>query len=284
MKYAGNVLCPVLGCLMALAGLGTFHDKGQALPQAARPTATSPLLIAPRQHPPRLPGPRFSTSQNWAGYAAFNQKNVQSVRGTWTVPAVTYVSNCPGTTYSSSWVGIDGYSNGTVEQIGTEQDWKNGSTGSPTYYAWWEMYPHPAFYVTVNGKPAPVQAGDSIIASVTYNNNNGTFTLFMRNNSNKPLPWTFSTTQKMNQAKRTSAEWIEEAPFSGGITPLANFGTVNFTGCSAAIGLPTSFTPLLSCSPLDPITMADASGHPQTSDPSLTSFADGFSLQWLSCQ
>jgi Peptidase A4 family len=280
MNHAGLVLRSVLGGLAVLGGLSLLPGNRTAVPPAVRPTTVAaPLLVAPRQHPPRHPGPRFSTSQNWAGYAAYNQTNVRGVQGTWTVPAASYGLNCAGTTYSSTWVGIDGYSDGTVEQLGTEQDWTNGSGGSASYYAWWEMYPHPAYYVTLNGKIAPVKANDSITAKVTYNNNNS-FTLYMTNNTQG---WSFTTTQKMPSAKRTSAEWIEEAPFSGGIVPLADFGTVNFTSCLAAINSPTLSTPLFSCSPLDPITMADSNGNPQTTAPTPAA-SDGFSLQWLSCQ
>ena len=35
------------------------------------------------------------------------------------------------------WVGIDGYSDSTVEQIGTEENVVNGV---PQYHAWWKMY------------------------------------------------------------------------------------------------------------------------------------------------
>ena len=55
--------------------------------------------------------------------------------GSWIVPTVTGSSR--GTTYSAVWVGIDGYSDSTVEQIGTEEDVVNGG---PSMHAWWEMY------------------------------------------------------------------------------------------------------------------------------------------------
>ena len=42
------------------------------------------------------------------------------------------------TGYSSTWIGLDGDSSNTVEQIGTEQDYINGKA---VYYAWYEMYP-----------------------------------------------------------------------------------------------------------------------------------------------
>jgi peptidase A4-like protein len=71
------------------------------------------------------------------------------------------------------WVGIDGYSDGTVEQVGTEQDWANGS---PVYYAWFEVYPRFAYKI-VN---FPVTPGDTMAAEVKYLGNR-TYKLTMTN-------------------------------------------------------------------------------------------------------
>jgi hypothetical protein len=38
----------------------------------------------------------------------------------------------------------------------------------------------------------------------------------------------FSASTKLNQAQRSSAEWIVEAPYSGGVLPLADFNTTSF--------------------------------------------------------
>ena len=72
--------------------------------------------------------------------------------------------------YSSLWVGIDGYSSSTVEQVGTEADVVNGKA---TYYAWYEMYPSDA----VNISSITVNAGDSITASVAYVSNQFVLTI-----------------------------------------------------------------------------------------------------------
>jgi hypothetical protein len=57
-------------------------------------------------------------------------------------------------------------------------------------------------------------------------------------------------------AKLASAEVIAEAPSSsGGVLPLANFGTVNFSGASVNGSTLTSNTP-----GLDAITMVTSSG------------------------
>lgn len=75
-----------------------------------------------------------STSTNWSGYAVDGTDATQVI-GTWTEPAVT----CGATenSWSSLWVGIDGDTSNTVEQIGTDSDC---DSGTPTYYAWYELY------------------------------------------------------------------------------------------------------------------------------------------------
>jgi hypothetical protein len=168
-----------------------------------------------------------SASLNWSGYAiqtnlANPQTNaVSDVVGSWNVPTV---KSGPKNTYSSFWVGIDGYSDGTVEQIGTDSDTNN--KGQPVYYAWYEMYPaYPVNLFQIN-------PGDSITAEVSFQSS--AFTLTITDTSTGA---TYTTTQQSSSSiQRSSAEWIAEAPSSGGrVLPLANFGTVTFTSCSATI-------------------------------------------------
>src|SRR5690348_725408 len=192
---------------------------------------------------PRL---RFweSTSGNWSGYGVPLEGTVSDtfsqVSGTWTVPGVTGPLG-RGTTYSSVWVGIDGYSSGTVEQIGTEQDWVNGK---PRNYVWFEMYPNAAYQIT----GFPINAGDSISAQVVYvgettvqtgvgrhksTSRQSVFQLTIVNNTqgrSYTVPTSYAT---IPTPSRSSAEWIIEAPSSGKILPLANYGTVNFSECFA---------------------------------------------------
>ena len=94
-----------------------------------------------RQHDPMILRERHGalvTSTNWSGYAVTGPNgSVTDVKGTWMVP--TLQSCTSATKYSSFWIGIDGYDSNTVEQIGTDFDCINGT---PTYYAWFEFYPH----------------------------------------------------------------------------------------------------------------------------------------------
>jgi hypothetical protein len=197
-----------------------------------------------------------STSTNWSGYAVTGGR-FTSVSSSWTQPA----ASCSGTAYSSFWVGLDGDTSGTVEQTGTDADC-SGST--PKYYAWYEMYPKfPTNYSN------PVKPGDKMSASVTTNGS-GSFTLTI---SDSTQGWTRTTTARLKSAKLASAEVIAEAPSSsGGVLPLANFGTVGFTSSKANGALLTSST-----RGIDAITMQ--SGSTVKAQPSSIS-SGSFSVQW----
>ena len=157
-----------------------------------------------------------ATSTNWSGYAVTGANgSATDVKGSWVVPSV----NCAMTPNADSdyWVGIDGYSSNTVEQIGTDSDCQNGS---PTYYAWYEFYPK--YPVTVKFPlTSPIQPGDVISAEVSYSPKTGEFTVSITDVTTNE---SFSHTEKEPNAKRASAEWIVED--SGGTLP--NFGTVAF--------------------------------------------------------
>ena len=198
-----------------------------------------------------------STSSNWSGYAAINSRYT-SVSASWTQP---FASCGPTNTWSSFWVGLDGYNSNSVEQTGTSADC---SSGIPQYYAWYEMYPK--FPVNLSGTVRP---GDKMTASVTTNGS-GSFTLTI---SDTTQGWTNTTNARLKHALLASAEAIAEAPSSsGGVLPLANFGTVSFTSAKANGALLTSSTPHI-----DAITMQ--SGSTVKAQPS--SISNGsFSVAW----
>jgi hypothetical protein len=199
---------------------------------------------------------RHGTSTNWSGYAAYNG-TFNSVSASWVQPAVT----CGSTnTYSSYWVGLDGYNSSSVEQLGTEADC---SGGSATYYSWYEMYPKRGYYANLAVTP-----GHSMSASVVYGGG-GRYTLTLTDNTTGKA---FSTVQRTNSAKRTSAEAIVEAPYNGGILPLANFGTANFTNTLANNSPIGNFT-------VDPITMLNPAGMKATPS-GLDSTKAAFTVTW----
>lgn len=243
-----------LGALALLALLGVA-----AAPQTAN-AATQLLHSTMKNH--TLHG-KNSTSTNWSGYANTGA-TFTDVKGSWTQPSAT--CGAGETSYSSFWVGIDGDTTSTVEQTGTDADC---SSGTPTYYAWYEMYPK--FPVNLSTSTYPVAPGNSMTAEVSTNGS-GRFTLTITNNTRG---WTFTTTQTLKRARLGSAEWIAEAPSgSGGVLPLANFGTVSFTNCTAN-GVSISGNP----NP-DAITMVTSNGTVKAQPSGLGSGGSSFSVTW----
>jgi hypothetical protein len=168
-------------------------------------------------HHPRVPvsrpGKRAAgwASSNWSGYAVTGV-TYSSVTAKWIVPVVSASRNA---TYSSDWVGIDGFKNSSLIQTGTESDYYNGSAH---YDAWWEILPAAETVIpSIKVKP-----GDTVTASITKGLSSS-WRITITDGSQS-----FTTTQTY-RGPRTSAEWIEEAPTVGGrIAPLANYGHTTF--------------------------------------------------------
>lgn len=163
-------------------------------------------------------------STNWAGWVVTGgTHSVTDVKGSWVVPKIQ--GSCPSSKYeySSYWVGIDGYSSSTVEQIGTDSDCQGGT---PTYYAWYEFYPAGSVLIS----SITVKPGDAISAQVKFAS--GHFRVSITDvTRSKSFGKNASVT-----ASRDSAEWIAEAPSSSsGILPLADFGTVGFGNASTGL-------------------------------------------------
>ncbi len=200
---------------------------------------------------------QHATSDNWAGYAATGG-TYTSVSASWVQPSVT----CGSTdTYSSFWVGIDGDGTSSVEQTGTEADC---SGGQASYSSWYEMYP--ANPVNFSDTVTP---GDSFTASVT-DNGSGSFTLTLTDNT---AGWSETTNQSSTTAQDGSAEVIAEAPYSNGVLPLSNFGTVDFTGASA------NGSALGSASPTQ-INLVSDGGVTEATTSGLDSSGEDFSVTW----
>lgn len=150
--------------------------------------------------------------QTWGGYADTGA-TFTSISGAWTVPSL----NCTTTSNSSvsPWIGIDGWSSSTVEQIGFDQDCQNGEAG---YYPWVEMYPANSIYFTETVEP-----GDHITASVSVSG-----TKFTLTEQDTTQGWT-KTYHKTGNDQLSSAEAIVE-DLGNGVQPVADFGAVTFTG------------------------------------------------------
>jgi hypothetical protein len=152
-----------------------------------------------------------------------------SVTGTWTEPRVACASGDAGAS-STVWIGLGGYTGANeLEQAGTDANCN--ALGKPTYYAWFEVVPYPAYPIKLRVSP-----GDTIAASVNILPRDIELQV-----KNRTRGWTF--TRRISWPfvpDTTSAEWIVEAParcirYSCKQAPLANFGSVTMTKI-AAIG------------------------------------------------
>jgi Peptidase A4 family len=223
-------LIPLLA-LAAAAAMAPGVTMAQAIPGQA--SASSNRSLA-HDHPLRATS---LTTVNWAGYAVASSPGaVTGVKGVWRVPAVNPLS-CPGGR-ASFWVGIDGLGPvllseprgrkprvpvetgfPTIERIGIDV---TCSGPSPGYSAWFELYPYQPIAVIQSVQVAP---GDLIEAEVRFLPESGLFNLALVN-------WTrnqsFITSGEAEQAQRSSATWIVEAPDSPALSPLADFGFVEF--------------------------------------------------------
>jgi hypothetical protein len=253
----------IFGVLVAsFLGLGVQAD-------ARRP-------VTPLSHPRVVLG--SSESTNWSGYAVTGPAgSVTSAAGSWKVPTVTCSST--STSYVAFWVGIDGYSSGTVEQTGTMAEC---SRGSPSYFAWYEFYPNPSFEITT----IAVSPGDTVSASVAYLGSSQ----FKTTIEDTTTGASYSTSAIVSSAQESSAEWITEAPSSsqGGILPLANFGTVScggdythvsstdFATVSGVTGPVNSFG-----SSVQEITMVSNSGATEAQPSTISADGTSFSIAYV---
>ena len=240
-------------------------------------SAAAPSVAAGLFHPPvdvlSLDHSSVS-STNWSGYAVESSSEFTEAQGSWVQPTAT-CNETVGATYASFWVGIDGYTSDSVEQLGTDSDCT--APGSPSYYAWWEMYPSGS--VDLSTSTYPVKPGDTLTGTVSRTAD--TYTLKLTSSRG----WTFTTTQVGTDAN-SSAEWITEAPEVCTLvvctgTQLTDFGTVNDSASEAAAG--GSLEPISSFTtgggPFE-ITMTTETGSTEAQPSALNSSGTGFSVSW----
>jgi len=221
-------------------------------------------------------------STNWSGYTAIAKKGVQIrfISANFNVPSINCANSPDGTAGAavSHWVGLDGLgsvpdgTSGTVEQAGVTA-YCTSTTGTPTYYAWYEMYP--ADPVTYTG----ISPGDALNVSVYFNPSTHVYNLVLDD---------LSTNAGFNAdatcasgCLNSSAEVISEVPSSSaGTVTLADYGAENYTGASvtARDGVKGN----LSASSLwtsQELVMLDSSGTVM-SQPSSLEGGQAFNIQW----
>ncbi len=119
-------------------------DGGAGWRPAAGRRAPPTIANAPRHGGGRIHN--TWAASNWSGYAETG--NFTGASGTWTVPTVAPSTSA---TYSATWVGVDGFTDTSLIQTGTEDDYYSGAAH---YGAWWEILPgrgDPAVHLQATG-------------------------------------------------------------------------------------------------------------------------------------
>ncbi|HUQ42251.1 MAG TPA: G1 family glutamic endopeptidase [Candidatus Limnocylindrales bacterium] len=184
------------------------NEQPSAVLQPGPPSQTDPSVPAAASS--------VSTSSNWSGYSA-SGGSFTSVTGTWTVPTVAATINGADAT----WVGIGGIDTRDLIQAGTQA---TVSGGDVTYNAWIEMLPASSKPISLSVNP-----GDSVTVSITQKTALD-WTIELRNNTTGGR---YNTTVQY-RSTNSSAEWVQEAPSTGGgLVPLDAFGTLRFMNATA---------------------------------------------------
>jgi hypothetical protein len=215
--------------LVCAAGMASVPASASTTPAETTPQPGGILI-----HPSGVSANVSTTvtiSENWSGYAVAGSKPYNYVHSTWVEPTIS----CPGVAnqWTSNWVGLDGYNDGTVEQDGTFA-WCGGADHTtPKYEAWYEMFPANSVNVFA------VHAGDIMDASVSYSTSTSEFTLTV---SDLSTGKTSTTSASCSTCTRASAEWIIERPAlcnnagtSCFLTEMADFGTTTMSGDEASV-------------------------------------------------
>jgi len=222
-----TVAAPALASAAAGAPSAVHHSYAPAaagslrhtLPIAhpAHPFRTHPLQRGGTHSSQR--GTKFNTvsSNNWSGFATYGD-HFRYVSTTYTIPSLN-CSVSPDGSFDSQWVGLDGYTSGTVEQDGT---YAQCTGGTPNYFAFYEMFPLGSVAFT------GVNPGDSITATVYFNGSQWELTLVDNTNG-----FGFSQTQSCpsgSTCHNANAEIVSEVPNGGPPSAeLGDYGIVGFT-------------------------------------------------------
>jgi len=185
-----------------------------------------------------------SGSNNWGGYAlnASNAGTITEVTGEWHIPEVV-CSEQSGVAWQVDWIGIDGWSSNTVEQVGSSE-FCSAPGATPSYTLWYEFAPYEPLQ-----NVSTVAAGAAIVGTVSYNpslcygSTCGAYTLQEIDLNDGAADFVYQgvpTTCDSSGCQTgpdQSAECISEAPLvSYGVEfQLAHYTTTTFYYCSATV-------------------------------------------------
>ncbi len=240
-------LVAVIAMLVGIAVAGVVPSSTpQNASAAARARAAFLKYMSSHRPMVRSTAPPLAASEgttlvgsfNWSGFADTEgaSNKVSSVSGEWVIPYV----QCPGGPYRyqdaiiAQWIGIDGFSDQTVEQLGTAAWCFEGVT---YYYDWYEMFPagtiEEGTQACINNNVDCPQPGDHISASVTATAA-GNYTLSLTDRTNPAESFSVTASCAPSTCLDSSAEWIVERaafelPFGPQFLTLVDFFQTGFS-------------------------------------------------------
>jgi hypothetical protein len=260
----------------AVVSLGLISLAG-SVSAAAGPVTKGTLRPAIHLSHPAARSPQgipVDYSGNWSGYVALPEaghaKSFTSVSASYQVPSV----NCSATSnaFSYHWVGLDGWTDGTVEQDGVGSFCINAS---PEYFAWYEMYPAGNIYAFAVGP------GDAITSSVTYNGS-GNYTLAL---TDQTTGQSFSVAAACaSTCANSSAEVITEGYTSGPYNGTSDFAAERYDSASVAGAMgATGGLTSTAWTTIESVAVGGTTGQPDTQPGPLykTPGKSAFPITWL---
>jgi hypothetical protein len=205
-------------------------------------------------------------SANWTGFADIEagSKTVSSVTGQWVIPNV----ECPSGLYKyqdafiAQWIGVDGATDGTVEQLGSATQCFEGVT---YYYVWYEMYPagtiEEGTVACINNNVNCPEPGDRISAAITVTPT-GNYRLSLLDLTRPQESFSVTASCDPSTCLDSSAEWIVERPAAEGslgaqILPLVDFFRTSFANATVTSGGKPSYIEGFQDGPVYNIAMVD---------------------------
>jgi hypothetical protein len=188
-------------------------------------------------------------SYNWSGMADVQTGStpLSAVSAKWVIPSVSCVQGLYKNqdVFQAEWIGLDGFSSDTVEQLGTGTQCYEGVE---YYYDWYEMFPNGTVQEgttqCINDNTNCPRPGDLVSASVVStpdNAGNNDYTLSLSDVSRPQESFSFTASCPSTTCVNSSAEWIVERPafdlpFGFQILPQADYDTTAFLNGTATAG------------------------------------------------
>jgi hypothetical protein len=156
-------------------------------------------------------------SGNWSGYVAVPTSGTtttfKQIYAQYTVPSVNCTPSGSNNSFAYHWIGLDGFTDSTVEQDGVAAFC---NAGTPAYDAWWEMYPSGLQLAFA------LNAGDAITSEVTYTT--AGYTLSLTDETSKKSFKVTEACPSGSTCENSSAEDITEGYTATGWVGTADFG------------------------------------------------------------